>query len=269
MNENDIIREWEHREKNKKASTEMWDSMASGFGDKIVSFEENPFLQLIIQNGMLSSNSRILDVGCGTGTYSFALAGKCREVVGIDLSPKMISLARERSLSEGTTNVSFHCEDWHDFDLKKTGYFKSFDLVFAHMTPAVQSAETFLKLEEASTAWCLMSKPIRRKDSVFETVKKAIGLDSLSSGADREILQGFNLLFLRGIEPQVSYWHRQWKMKKNREEAFGFYINRIKAHKKISAEEEAAAKACLKSMEIDGMISESVETTISTLFWHI
>ncbi|MBI5033252.1 MAG: methyltransferase domain-containing protein [Chloroflexi bacterium] len=38
-----------------------------------------------------------LDIGCGTGTFSRRLAQRSERVLGIDLSPQMIQLARERS----------------------------------------------------------------------------------------------------------------------------------------------------------------------------
>lgn len=40
---------------------------------------------------------RLLDVGCATGGYAFALAGLGYEVAGVDLSPEMIRVARIRS----------------------------------------------------------------------------------------------------------------------------------------------------------------------------
>jgi SAM-dependent methyltransferase len=40
---------------------------------------------------------RILDLGCGTGQLSRALAGAAREVVGLDVSPRMIEVATQSS----------------------------------------------------------------------------------------------------------------------------------------------------------------------------
>jgi ubiquinone/menaquinone biosynthesis C-methylase UbiE len=39
----------------------------------------------------------ILEIGCGTGTFSRLLAGRAEKVLAIDLSPQMIRLAQERS----------------------------------------------------------------------------------------------------------------------------------------------------------------------------
>ncbi|HBB86660.1 MAG TPA: class I SAM-dependent methyltransferase [Blastocatellia bacterium] len=40
---------------------------------------------------------QVLEIGCGTGTFARALAARSNHVLGIDLSPEMIRLARENS----------------------------------------------------------------------------------------------------------------------------------------------------------------------------
>lgn len=52
--------------------------------------------------------SRVLDVGCGTGELVATLAPRAREVVGIDLSRRMVEFARARPDLAGCENVEFH-----------------------------------------------------------------------------------------------------------------------------------------------------------------
>ena len=40
---------------------------------------------------------KALEIGCGTGAFARQLAGRCERVVGLDLSPEMIRVARSRS----------------------------------------------------------------------------------------------------------------------------------------------------------------------------
>ncbi len=54
----------------------------------------------------IEENDRVLDVGCGTGTVTVMAAAKAREVVGIDLSPEMIELAREKAVKKGAANTT-------------------------------------------------------------------------------------------------------------------------------------------------------------------
>jgi len=57
------------------------------------------------------SDDRVIDLGCGWGTFSFALARVAREVVGVDFSAKSIQLCNERLEKEPHHNLSFVCAD--------------------------------------------------------------------------------------------------------------------------------------------------------------
>lgn len=51
---------------------------------------------------------RVLDIGCGGGILSDAMARKGALVTGIDLSTKALRVAQLHALESGTTNVSYH-----------------------------------------------------------------------------------------------------------------------------------------------------------------
>jgi SAM-dependent methyltransferase len=67
----------------------------------------------------------ILDVGCGTGRVTFALAADGHEVVGIDLSAPMLRLAeqrREALSADVATRLSFHQGDMATLDLGRRDF---------------------------------------------------------------------------------------------------------------------------------------------------
>ena len=57
--------------------------------------------------GLAGPGSAVLDAGCGDGRLACALAGGVRLVIGVDVSPKMIALARARAKRAGAGNVHF------------------------------------------------------------------------------------------------------------------------------------------------------------------
>lgn len=57
----------------------------------------------------LRPGTRALDVGCGTGAFSRRLAERFESVLGLDLSPQMIRVARERS--HACPNLEFRVAD--------------------------------------------------------------------------------------------------------------------------------------------------------------
>ena len=67
------------------------------------------FLDLLAREPL--AESRVLDVGCGSGRLSLALAPVARWVVGLDRDAPAIEEARRRAAAAGLTNVEFHEAD--------------------------------------------------------------------------------------------------------------------------------------------------------------
>lgn len=61
----------------------------------------------------------LLDVACGTGGFSNCFAKQGIEVIGVDMSEEMLSLAREKSALEGL-NVLYLCQKAQELDLYGT-----------------------------------------------------------------------------------------------------------------------------------------------------
>ncbi len=56
---------------------------------------------------LVDPQSSIIDVGCGTGRLEFTLAGKCKSVLGIDISERNIKRALHTLLQHPNHNISF------------------------------------------------------------------------------------------------------------------------------------------------------------------
>ena len=54
---------------------------------------------------VLEFGHSVLEVGCGTGNYTVAVARRCAEMVAVDASPEMLRYARERLDREGLSSV--------------------------------------------------------------------------------------------------------------------------------------------------------------------
>ncbi len=61
----------------------------------------------------------LLDLGCGTGTLSVLLSEAGYEVVGVDRSPDMLSVAQGKALAAGQ-NILLLCQDMQSLDLYGT-----------------------------------------------------------------------------------------------------------------------------------------------------
>lgn len=58
----------------------------------------------------------LLDLACGTGTMSFLLCDKGYDVIGVDASEEMLSVAQEKKMENGK-DVMFLCQRMEELDL--------------------------------------------------------------------------------------------------------------------------------------------------------
>ena len=94
-----------------------------------------------------SASERVVDLGCGWGTFSLALGPRVAEVVGVDFSEKSVDLCNSRLAGAPAGNVRFLCADAGATGLDGGGW----DLVlaadlFEHLYPedsARVAAEAF------------------------------------------------------------------------------------------------------------------------------
>jgi ubiquinone/menaquinone biosynthesis C-methylase UbiE len=81
-------------------------------------------------------DDRVVDLGCGWGTFEFALADQVREIIGVDFSRKSIQFCEAELRTSPRENLSFLCADAGDTGLQA----ESVDLVvaadlFEHLYP--------------------------------------------------------------------------------------------------------------------------------------
>ncbi|MFA7421186.1 MAG: class I SAM-dependent methyltransferase [Melioribacteraceae bacterium] len=56
---------------------------------------------------LIEPNSKIIDVGCGTGRFSFSVADKCKSILGIDLSKRNVERANLLLSKQPNDKISF------------------------------------------------------------------------------------------------------------------------------------------------------------------
>lgn len=108
-------------------SQQYWDDLASTFDDEpdhglrdtLIRETWTEFLKIWLPQ----TNATVLDIGCGTGSLSIVLAELGHKVIGIDLSPSMISYAQAKAATR-RLQIEFHIMDaaypelpHHQFDV--------------------------------------------------------------------------------------------------------------------------------------------------------
>jgi SAM-dependent methyltransferase len=98
---------------------------------------------------------RMLDVATGAGHTAFAFAPYVSEIIGIDLTPRMLAEAEKLAVKQGVKNVRFVEADIHELPFDdETFDDEQFDLVTCR-----RSAHHFSDIEEALAEMVRMLKP--------------------------------------------------------------------------------------------------------------
>ena len=121
-----------------------------------------PFEDLLVAEVAASGAKRVLDVGCGTGSTTRAVArllGTGSAAVGIDISEQMIDAARMLTGQEGS-HATFVCDDAqkHVFGAQK------FDLIMSRFGVMFfeDSVRAFANLRSAAADGCRMRSIVWR-----------------------------------------------------------------------------------------------------------
>ena len=85
----------------------FWDNAAAKYAKSPIADMDSYTYTLERTKSYLSSNDRILEVGCGTGSTSLLLADHVKHITASDLSGNMIAIGSKKAKDQGVSNVDF------------------------------------------------------------------------------------------------------------------------------------------------------------------
>jgi SAM-dependent methyltransferase len=98
------------------------------FYDTIIAPNQDKLFDQI--KNLVESDSKILDIGCGTGRLEFTLSDKCKSVLGIDLSKKNIGRANYRLNRKPDSKITFRHTDVNELNKEGNRHFDTAILTY-------------------------------------------------------------------------------------------------------------------------------------------
>jgi len=108
-------------------SEAMWDRLASDWDTPDARLGQNDIRLIEKAKHHLNASDSLLDYGCATGSIALECAGVAQQVHGVDISSKMIAVARRRASERELGNTAFTHATIFDQTLDE----QAFDVILA------------------------------------------------------------------------------------------------------------------------------------------
>lgn len=249
----------------------FWDYRAEEFNKNKPqkdAMEKNALIQFIVSKCGINKEFSVLDIGCGAGKYLLEFAKIAGSVEGIDISPEMLKYTAQNVKNAGLKNVKLKCIPWQSLDIHKLKWNNKFDIVFASMSPAINSKKALLKMIESSKRYCFMSGFVYRKDSIKDKLIQSITGKKNDEKFSNNIYCAFNILWNMGIYPEITYRDLVWNKKWDSEKAAEVYTMEIertfkddKLHEKV--------KDYIESISCEGKFEETTQAKTAWMIWKV
>ncbi len=96
-------------------SSRFWDRIAARYARQPVADEAAYQKKLAVTRELLRPDMEVFEFGCGTGSTAIAHAPHVKEILAIDISEKMLEIARSKAETAGVGNVRFEHADIDGF----------------------------------------------------------------------------------------------------------------------------------------------------------
>lgn len=105
----------------------FWDKRSSKFDERSKHFEQTYIKTIENTKPHLTSHDIVLDYACATGAIASEIAGNVKAVYAIDISSKMIDIAKRKAREHNIDNINFAQSTIFDEKYKK----ESFEVILA------------------------------------------------------------------------------------------------------------------------------------------
>jgi len=114
-------------------SAKFWDRIAGRYARQPIADEASYQTKLQVTRSYFRPDMEVLEFGCGTGSTAISHAPHVRHIHAIDISSKMLDIARAKADAAGVTNVTFQRAAIDDFSVPDGTYDVVLGLSILHL----------------------------------------------------------------------------------------------------------------------------------------
>lgn len=141
----------------------------------------------------------VLDIGCGNGAISAAIAKRARSVTALDSDPRMLAGITHRALSDGLSNIRFVHARWETVEIGHD--LEAHDVVLASRFFPITHLRTFLRrMNEAARELCYLTWTVGGKEE-DQVISRILGME-YHPPPEYGII--YNMLYTMDLHPRME-----------------------------------------------------------------
>lgn len=196
--------EYNRNMERKEPGIEYWDERADDYCDGATSnnYEYGRMvLGVLNRYAVIDSNSKVLEIGPGPGTFAIPFGKKVKKVTVVEPSQGMIKYLKQNARKEGVSNIEIINEKWQDVYIPELE--KKFDLVIcSHVLWFFKDVWKQLeRMEKASKGYCCVVQGTGRNKGLDDLWNMVVGDLKRPNWSNYNLI--FNILYNRKRLPNV------------------------------------------------------------------
>lgn len=183
---------------------EYWDKRAEDFSESRKTNDYEYGRKVIeVLHEIINSNSEVLDIGAGPGTFVIPFAKKVKKITAVEPSKGMVERIRKNTQDEGVKNFDIINKVWQEVDTFELA--RKYDLVICSIVLWIFKNvwEQLKRMEQASKGYCcVVTGTGDWNDEEQKLWHKVMGDIKKPSYSEYPLI--YNLLYSKGRFPNVN-----------------------------------------------------------------
>ncbi|MDD0823659.1 methyltransferase domain-containing protein [Mannheimia sp. AT1] len=243
----------------KPKTASEWDSKAEKM--QATDFDRSDdYIQAFISKMDLVGNESLLDVGCGGGAISLAVADKVKQIYALDHSPKMLELVRTRANLQNIHNIQPLVLAWED-DWSQV---PEVDICVSSRSSMVPDLELALAKLNAKAKKAVYMTMTVEKDFIVRDVLQYIGRESVGFPS---YIYAVNILHQQGYRVKVDFIETKFANQPERKSDLADFIKTVQWSIGQLSEQEITKLTEYYQLHQGNIFARNPETTWAFLSW--
>jgi SAM-dependent methyltransferase len=219
-------------------------------------------IEHLCRAGLLEPGSRILDIGCGPGTFALPLAGKGLEVTALDDCPEMLEQLQSRAGTGLGRNITTICKDSEKF-VPAVEYCG----VFAANFPMALSTSGLKMIQKLKPGYGIVVFVDNGLNGIKEQIRQCItgGRTDQEPKPPARFMKDLFAAERQSLNHDVISWGYIFKEKLRVLESF--YVDYFSLFPPMSGDMEHRIGQILKEFAINGTLAIKTRMKVDILWW--